>query len=436
MGHIVLATPGIGRFHLHERLLRWLRQRGHRASVVCVDPVVHRFWRHQDPGTVTLAEPAGPTAAVPIDDLAPAAGAGLRRALARGAAALDAWFHAERPDLVLLHQDRGPGAKLAQFVARTAGCRVLWTGDGLLPHTLQLDERGLDGDASCAHRAAAEFRVVPGEPGLLAACLANALARTTPFALGRAPVVAPPLAERWRDVLATWGVEGPARAVAGLWAWRRALQPRDGRPRAAALPEAPFVAVLLQRPDDPRVVHDGAGSPTAAELVRAAAAAVQRLGGGVRVVAVAPDDRCRSTLAGQPLLPAAAAADAAAVALAVVTGNHPLASVALLAGTPVLHTGQALYGVRGVATRTTADRLAEDLPAALAHDYPTLRQRFLSWVFGHGHLWCSPTHPDHNGMLGFVNAIEARLAAPAVAQPPLRHRAGPGWPLAADGRLR
>jgi hypothetical protein len=66
-------------------------------------------------------------------------------------------------------------------------------------------------------------------------------------------------------------------------------------------------------------------------------------------------------------------------------------------------------------------------------DHPTLRARFLTWLFGHGHLWCSPTHPDHNGVLGLVQAIEARLRHRAD-EAPLRYRRGPGWPLAAPGR--
>ena len=55
--------------------------------------------------------------------------------------------------------------------------------------------------------------------------------------------------------------------------------------------------------------------------------------------------------------------------------NHPLASVALLAGTPVVHTGSALYGLPGVATRAATGELASALPAALARDFPALRQR-------------------------------------------------------------
>jgi hypothetical protein len=129
------------------------------------------------------------------------------------------------------------------------------------------------------------------------------------------------------------------------------------------------------------------------------------------------------------VVPASAAIDAAAAAAAVVTINHPLASIALLAGTPVLHFGRALYGVRGVAVRTTLATLTQDLAQAVAHDHPTLRQRFLSWVFEHGHVWCSPVQPAHNGTLGLVQAIEARLQLAPGQLPPLHHQKGPAWPL-------
>ena len=107
--------------------------------------------------------------------------------------------------------------------------------------------------------------------------------------------------------------------------------------------------------------------------------------------------------------------------------------MALLAGTPVVHFGRALYGLPGVTTRCRREELPQALHRAMHRDHPTLRARFLTWLFGHGHLWCSPTHPDHNGVLGFVQAIETRLRHRAD-EAPLRYRAGPGWPLAAPGR--
>jgi hypothetical protein len=90
--------------------------------------------------------------------------------------------------------------------------------------------------------------------------------------------------------------------------------------------------------------------------------------------------------------------------------------------------------VPGVAQRCSLADLDAALAHALAHDYPTLRERFLSWLFGHGHVWCSTTHPNHNGMLGLVQAIEARLGAPTATAPALAYRRGPTWPLAAEPR--
>ena len=39
-----------------------------------------------------------------------------------------------------------------QFGAREVGCRVLHTGEGLLPHTMQWNGEGMDGDASTCRR--------------------------------------------------------------------------------------------------------------------------------------------------------------------------------------------------------------------------------------------------------------------------------------------
>ncbi|MGB3967302.1 MAG: hypothetical protein WBO45_11285, partial [Planctomycetota bacterium] len=197
------------------------------------------------------------------------------------------------------------------------------------------------------------------------------------------------------------------------------------------VPSRPFVAVLLQDPRDPRVVFDGGDPLRTTDLVLAARDAALHLDPAATVVVVAPPRGVHAVPAipGCSVVPAVLAPDVAATALAVVTINHPLASVALLAGTPVLHTGRALWGVRGVATATTIDGLAEALPTALRRDHPKLRQRFLSWLFGHGHVWCSGTHPSHNGMLGLVQAIETRLHHPPGALPPLRYKKGPAWPL-------
>lgn len=433
MGHIVLAAPGIGRFHLHDRLARALHQRGHRVEILCGEPAERTFWRHQE--LTPLSLPTAPAATdLPWDELAPTCRRGRRRQLGELAGGVRAWLAGAAPDLVVLHQDRGDVAQVLQFVARAAGCRVLWTGDGLLPHTLQLDERGLDGEASCARRSAGAFRVVRGEPELLHACLAHALAGSTPFGLPRTAVRVPRLGPRLADAWTTWPQQGLVRALASFGAWRQA-RPSPQPPIVPwAMPEAPFLAVLLQPAHDPRLTIDGGPAPAAAALVQQTARAAACLGKDVAVCVVAADNGPARRFAGQPMVPAAAAAVAAATALATVTVNHPLASVALLAGTPVVHTGAALYGVRGVARRSAADQIAEGLGEALAHDHPTLRQRFLSWVFRHGHVWCSATEPDWNGLTGLVAAIEARLAVPAGTEPGLRYRSGPAWPLAGETR--
>ncbi len=441
MGHIVLGAPGVRRFHLHERLLRSLRERGHRCTVLCLDAVSRTFWRHQDAEVAELPPAAaGDEPLAPLDDFAARSPGDARRNRARLAALLPRlwrWCTASRPDLLLLHQDRDGDAALLQFVARAAGCRVLWTGDGLLPHTLQLDEHGLDGDASCCRRAAGEYRVVRSEPSLLQACLANALARTTPSALPRREPQPPPFAARLADLPRVLWHRGVAKGLASLRAWRtaRAHDPPQ-RDAAWSLPPAPFVAVLLQDAADARVRLDGGQAPPAAELVAAAAAAAAQLDPALWLVVVAPAGgrAPRAMSSRHVVVPAAAAMEVAATAAATITINHPLASVALLAGTPVVHTGSALYGVRGVATKATLDTLAPALHEAVARDHATLRQRVLSWLFGYGHLWCSGTHPDHNGMLGLVRAIEARLLLPPVDVPVLRYRAGPSWPLAAERR--
>jgi hypothetical protein len=179
MGHVVLGAPPVARYHLHERLLRALRQRGHRVSLLPLAPAEATFWRHQGEYLARLpANGARQTVANwPFDDLAPARRHGRRRRFADRAAALAAWLGAERPDLMVLHQRRDDDAALLHFAARAHGCRTLWFGDGLLPHTLQCDERGLDGDAAAATRRGDDFRVVRPDRELLAACLTHALAQ-------------------------------------------------------------------------------------------------------------------------------------------------------------------------------------------------------------------------------------------------------------------
>ena len=440
MGHIVFGAPGLDRYPLHERLRRSLQQRDHRLTVLPLDAASATFWQQQLGDEAPRLATAPPTAdqLELIEQLAPALTARRRHGLASHCRALREWFASQRPDLLLLHQQRGAEATLLQYVAREHGCRVLWTGCGLLPHTMQLDERGLDGDAAASRRAALDYRVVRGEPSLLQACLAQVLARTQPVALGPGQPSPPPWQRRLHDLPAMWRSHGAVAALRSLSAWRHALppRPRSGPAATAWLPPSPFVAVLLQGADDPRVVHDSGSPPHPATLVQAAMTAAHAVDPELRTVTIAIDDHSRRPRwlpAGVVWLPAAAAADAVAVAAATFTINHPLASVALLAGTPVVHSGRALFGLRGVSVQAAPADWPGALASALHRDHPTLRERFLTWVFGYGHVWCSSTHPDHNGLLGLVQAIEQRLGGPPTGAP-LRYRNGPGWPLAADGR--
>jgi hypothetical protein len=457
MGPIVFAAPGIDRFHLHERLHRELHRRGFVAEALLLDPVAATFFRQQDLPCAHLAEaPAEPSRGEPLDELADAEcarlglpPAGWRRRLthrrvrdhlARHLGGLWRWFDRAGPSLVLLHARRAADQALVQFVARQHGVRTLWTGDGLLPHTLQCDERGLDGDASAVGKSAFDYRDAAPAPELLRACLANVLGGTTPSALSRAEIQVSPWRARCADAAAALR-EGDLRgARAAFHAWREALRPDE--PAAMPppeLPAAPFVAVLLQHPDDARLRLDASGAPAPAALVHATLAAARELDPALRTVAVLPAEGLPAHLlrhlpTGDRLLvvPAAAAAMAAATALATVTTNHPLGIVALLAGTPVVHVGRALYGLPGVSRQTRLPELATALRQALDDDQPTLRERFLSRLLLQGHLWCSAERPDHNGMLGLAQAVLARAGRPQSTDPLLRYRAGPAWPLAAE----
>ncbi len=458
MGTIAFAAPGIDRFHLHERLLRELRQDGHAITAVCVDPVAFTFYRRQSIDSALVGTGPADAMRAPLDELAQRECQRLgparshrqqrqrvehyRRRLACLLPGLVRWFEAERPDLLLLHQRRSAAHALLHFVARETGTRVLWTGDGLLPHTLQVDGDGLDGDAAALRRHAGEYRVVKNEPSLLAACLTNTLARSSPSALTRREVLRPSLTARVHDLVAAARWHGRSGLRQALIGWRQAMAPTaefDGR--AFELPATPFVTLLLQDGVDERLRLDAQAPPTHRELIVAAAGAAAQVDSQLVLVIVVPprgiDHRELLGLASPVRLHFVgphAAADAACAGLATLTVNHPLASVALLAGTPVVHTGRALYGLPGVTTQTVTAELGPALLRALAREHATLRQRFLSWLFGYGHIWCSSTAPDHNGLAGLVQAISGRLSERRPAGLRMRYRPGPAWPLAADGR--
>jgi hypothetical protein len=446
MGHIVFAAPGIRRFHLHERLHRELRFRGHRVSWLCADPIAATFAMAQSIPVVRLRPLARAQTQAPIDGLAavecqrlglPGSGrAHLRTAvrLARLLPAARRFFEAWTPDLVLLHGERSGTQRLLEFAARECGSQVLWTGDGLLPHTLQVDEQGLDGESSVLRRRVLDYRSIRSDDGLLAAASASLLARAAPLPLSRRTLARPAVAARLCDAFGA--LLGGESAFAAMRAWRQALPAAPIDLPRSELPADPFLCVLVQRDDDPRLRLDGAGAPGTADLVRGLRNAAQRLDPALPVVAVLPvggvPERELAQLrdmSGVRLELHGAAPEAVAMSVATVTVNHPLGIASLLTGTPLLHFGAALYQLAGVTVLTRMDTLAADLARALKQDHPALRGRFLAWLLTEAHVWCSAEAPDHNGIAGLVQAIEQRLHGAAGER--LSYRAGPAWPLAA-----
>jgi hypothetical protein len=84
-----------------------------------------------------------------------------------------------------------------------------------------------------------------------------------------------------------------------------------------------------------------------------------------------------------------------------------------------------------VTTITTVEGLPAAIASAQTMDRKALRERFLTWTLRYGHVWCSTTAPNHNGMLGLVQAVERRLQSDAKSNTrPLAYRPGPTWPLA------
>lgn len=443
MGHIVFAAPSIRRFHLHERLRRDLLRRDHRVSILCADRTRFTFWREQVAAVDLLAAGPGDKLDATMHAMLEQVEApDERRRLRRMLPAATRWFEREQPDLVLCHDERTTTSAALQFAARAAGRAVLWTGDGLLPHTMQIDDRGIDADAGSRRWRAPDYRVVQPDDDLLDASLAHALSGGEPLALPRTEVHVPMVSRRLLDAL-SYALEG--RFAAGMHAlngWQAAFD--ETVPRRGAVPvldlKPPFVTALLQDERDPRLVHDAEPPPTPQDLVRAALEAAARFEPDAKVLAVLPpqctDRRWGAqALAGSAcdrvrVVPDSGAAVAAATATAVITANHPIATVALLAGTPVAHTGRALFELPGVTHATAIEGLADAVARSHHRDRPALRRRFLTWLLRHGHVWCSPTAPNHNGMLGLVQAIEKRLAKSGKSDArPLPYRPGPNWPL-------
>ncbi len=458
MAVLALAAPPYRSLHLHERLQAELGRRGHHCVAWCDDPRAARFWQDQGFAAVPVRPGAADPLRVPVHELA--ADEATRRGLVAGSPAhrrvMDAvaqrlarlvpaalrLFEQQRPDLLLACGDRRAERRLLAFLARELGVRVLWFAPGLLPHTLQHDESGLDGDAAIVRRTAGDYRDVMLQTRLLDACLAHAVARDLPAALSRRPVRAPVGRRHWQ---AGWQAVRQL-GLGDTWrtrdAWRQAIAPprEASAGPCAVLPPAPFAAVLLQAPDDERVHLDAPLPLRADELAAAALAAVRCLDPLATVAAVLPpgglDLPTLSQLAAQPgvhVLPAPCAAEACLTALATFTINHPMAVCALLAGTPVLHTGQALYSLPGVTWRGPSMAFADQLPRQLTVETTTLRKRFLTALLSQDHLWCSLDLPDHNGVLALAAAIEDQLGQRSPRGARLPHRAGPPWPLAATG---
>ncbi|MFT4511556.1 MAG: hypothetical protein ACI89X_001836 [Planctomycetota bacterium] len=367
-----------------------------------------------------------------------------RRQLLGLAPAISDWFAREQPDLVLFHDERSVAAACMQFSARVVGSKVLWTGEGLLPHTMQVDERGLDADASCRRWQAKDFSVVAPDKALLDAALTHALAGGEPLALPRAPVQVPRLSRRMADTV-SYLLRGRLQSAKNaMHGWRAPFTSDRFEAMAAPVPDLkpPFVALLLQHAKDPRVVLDATSPPDARTLMHHALLAADTISSGTQVVAVLPGNAIESQMGAHALagkhsdrVRIAAPSNAAVLAstaAATITINHPAATVALLAGTPVVNLGRALYGLPGVTTNTTVEDLPEAIAQAQKIDRKALRQRFLTWVLRHGHVWCSATAPNHNGMLGMVQAVERRLQGDEESNTrPLPYRPGPTWPLAA-----
>ncbi|MFK7738812.1 MAG: hypothetical protein AB8H80_00715 [Planctomycetota bacterium] len=441
MTHIALAAPGLDRFQLHFRLRRELLRKGHRITIICLDAADATFWRQQ----------------VDEKEVAAFSHLGIHAAATR-------WCEQDLPDLLVLHRDRRRIAREFAATVRSFGARVLWTGDGLLPHTMQCDERGLDADAGCLQFGAADYRCVAPDRDLIAASLAHALAAPWPTTLPASPITKPALRQRLVDAARSLLTANPRRALRDLNGWREAeggalpIDAQTKRLTADELPQ-PCVAVLLQAPEDPRLALDGKPSSrakpeSATELMAAACRLAEaigtRLGVTCGVVAI-PAAAARNTatdeanalrrlkaqlrqqrLAAVRIVARRHAAQVAATAACVVTVNDPAAVTALLAGTPIVHTGRALFALPGLTTRIARAReIAASAEFCLQRDRPALRRRFLTWLFRHGHVWCSPDAPHYNGMLGLVEAIERRLVAPP-GEHPLRpgYLPGPAWPLA------
>ncbi|MCA8943870.1 MAG: hypothetical protein KDB80_15005 [Planctomycetes bacterium] len=451
MGHIVFAAPTIGRFHLHDVLARQLMRRGHRVTVLAADPVTECFYRAQGMRThlLPLRRATAELRGMPLGSNAlrdcrlagsprpSSAQLGRARArLGRFVPELLRFFGIETPEIVLFHQERTGLHGLIDFVAQEFGCEVLHTGAGLLPGTMQWDARGIDGDSSICDREPDDYRHAPRDQSFVMAALAAVLGGVNADPIGRSGIRRPGLFARTRSFVRALKRRqtGPARGA--FSAWRLARPTRTTRPKHTSdLPEGPFVTVLLQDLESAALRLDADDPPSHAQLILAAHAATWAFDSTLPLVVIPPagglSRRVRRTLSGRVgrivIGRPEDAMNAVTTGLAVATVNHPHGLAAMLAGTPLLHTGRALYTHAGIAHATTLDRMRDDLPKALEQSSAPYRESYLTRTLVYDHIWCDADQPDENGLHGLVQNVErsADRARPTTER--ISYRAGPAW---------
>ena len=233
MAHVVFAAPDPADYHLHERLARALEERGMRVTVLTADPREAAFWAAQPvpayclkPGPADASTATAPIAAFahaesrlqsPIDGAhgparrratdRPASAARISRRLSQHLNPTLRFFTTDPAEVVVLHRRRDGLARMLAWAARESGSTCLWTGPGAIPHTLQIDRVGLDGESgSCTFDEVSVRRTV--DDALLDAALAQAFARTRPLPLSRRPVERPGVrawtAARWQARIGGW----------------------------------------------------------------------------------------------------------------------------------------------------------------------------------------------------------------------------------------
>ncbi len=427
-------------------------RRGHRVSVLAVEAADRAFWLAQGLPVQTLAgaRQQADDETLPLRELAdidcrlaghhqprPAQRRRATRRLAYSARALLHLLAHDPPDAILLHEGRSGLHRLVHFLARRQGIAVLHLGEGLLPATLVVDHEGVDGDASLTRRIAADYRGITADPAFLQAALAGWLGGSAAPSALRRPPSKPLLFDRLLAA-ASAARHGWRASRAAVTAWQ-AAQLGASRGLRSSLPMAsPAIVVLLQPTSCPRMRLDAPPALSPQRLLHATRIAVDDIDRTIAVVGVLPREPLHAAAqqlfeAGCQLVPQAAAAAVLATALAVVTVNHPLAGAALLHGTPVVHLGRAIYGVRGVAVGATLATLRDGLTTALSMERPSLRERFLTRVLRRDHVWCAAESPDRNGLHGLMQTIERLLQARAPHGGRIVYRPGPVWPLTTVG---